>query len=73
MRGPEFGAIGYEVEDIREMRVCGGDETGHEGEEGNVAFMADVDALFEFVDCGVAVGGVLGGPVQVFDVGADGL
>ena len=44
-----FG-ISNEVEDRGEMRRAGREETEEEGEEGNVAFVADVDRFICFMN-----------------------
>jgi len=70
--GPEFGRVGYEVEDRFEARAVGREEAGEEGEDGDVALVADVDAFLVVIDGGVAVCFGFGGPVQVVDVFHDG-
>ena len=50
------------------MRVIWWEEACHEGEDGNIAFVADVNAFFIVVDGGVTVGLVLSGPVQIIQI-----
>lgn len=69
---PQFVRVGDEVEHGLQARAVGGEEPRQEGEDGDVALVADVRALLVVVDGGVAVGLVRGAPVQVVDVAHDG-
>ena len=55
-----------------EIRMRWWEEAGHEGEERDVAFVADVGGFFVVVNGGVAVGFVFGGPVQVVEIAEEG-
>ena len=70
--GPEFGGGGDEREDGAEVGAVWGHEACEEGEDGDVALVADVNAFFVVVNGGVTVRLVFGAPVQIVDVADDG-
>lgn len=73
MGAPELFLVPEEVQELTQLGIICLEQADEEGEQRNVALVADEAVFLKVVNGGVAVAPVLLGPVQVVQVVLDGV